>query len=118
MSSASTRWCGAHVVSERPGAVGRVPAIPTIAFALFVAGGVWCALWGRRWRLPRVVPIALGPMPAPMGRRPDVLIERGAGLVAMRSADARLSAPAGAAPATSWRRLEHDGDGCSPRGSR
>ena len=48
-------WC-ANAVRGLPGAVGRVPAIPTYAFVLMVAGGLWCALWGTRWRLLGVVP--------------------------------------------------------------
>src|SRR5262245_23888020 len=60
-------WC-AHVVSGLPGAVGRVPAIPTSAFALIVVGGLWGALWGTRWRLLGIVPIALGLMLAPTGQ--------------------------------------------------
>jgi competence protein ComEC len=40
-------WC-AQVVAALPGAVGRVPAMPTYAFVLIVAGGLWCALWQTR----------------------------------------------------------------------
>jgi competence protein ComEC len=104
-------WC-AHIVAALPGAVGRVPAIPTLAFALIVAGGLWGALWGTRWRAAGMVPIALGVMLAPTGVRPDVLIGRGASLVAVRAPDGRLSALAGRGSTfelTRW--LEHDGDG-------
>ena len=104
-------WC-AHAVASLPGAVGRVPAIPAHAFALIVAGGLWCALWGTRWRLLGVVPIALGLMLAPTAQRPDVLVGRGAALVAVRGPDGKLSALAGRSSAfelTRW--LEHDGDG-------
>ena len=104
-------WC-AHAVASLPGAVGRVPAIPTHAFALIVAGGLWCALWGTRWRLLGVVPIALGLMLAPTAQRPDVLVGRGAALVAVRGADGKLSALAGRGSAFELARwLEHDGDG-------
>ena len=104
-------WC-AHAVASLPGAVGRVPAIPTHAFVLIVAGGLWCALWGTRWRLLGVVPIALGLMLAPTAPRPDVLVGRGATLVAVRGADGKLSALAGRSSAFELARwLEHDGDG-------
>jgi competence protein ComEC len=107
-------WC-AHAVSALPGAVGRVPAIPTLAFALIVAGGLWCALWGTRWRLLGGVPIALGLMLAPTGQRPDVLVGRNAGLIAVRGADGRLSALAGRGSSYELARwLEHDGDGRPP----
>jgi competence protein ComEC len=104
-------WC-ARAVASLPGAVGRVPAIPTHAFALIVAGGLWCALWGTRWRLLGVVPIALGLMLAPTAQRPDVLVGRGAALVAVRGPDGKLSALAGRGSAFELARwLEHDGDG-------
>jgi competence protein ComEC len=104
-------WC-ANAVAGLPGAVGRIPAIPTYAFVLMVVGGLWFALWGTRWRLLGVAPIALGVMLAPTGGRPDVLVGRGAGLVAVRGDDGKLSALAGRGSTfelTRW--LEHDGDG-------
>lgn len=103
-------WC-ANAVARLPGAVGRVPAIPTYAFVLMVAGGLWWALWSTRWRVLGVVPIALGIMLAPTGRRPDVLVGRGADLIAVRGADGRLSALAGRGSTFELARwLEHDGD--------
>jgi competence protein ComEC len=107
-------WC-AHGVSGLPGAVGRVPAIPTIAFGLIVVGGLWCALWGTRWRLLGVLPIALGLMLAPTGERPDILVGRGARLIAVRGPDGRLSALAARGSAFELARwLEHDGDSRPP----
>jgi competence protein ComEC len=107
-------WC-ARIVAALPGAVGRVPAIPSIAFGLIVTGGLWCALWSTRWRLLGAVPIAVGLMLAPTGQRPDVLIGRGASLVAVRGADGRLSALAGRGSSYELARwLEHDGDGRAP----
>ena len=107
-------WC-ARAVSELPGAVGRVPAIPTLAFALIVVGGLWCALWGTRWRLLGVLPIALGLMLAPTGQRPDILVGRNASLVAVRGADGRLSALAGRGSNYELARwLEYDGDSRPP----
>src|SRR4030095_3091186 len=73
---------GATMRAALPGAVGRLPAIPTYAFVAMVAGGLWCTLWGTRWRLLGIIPIALGLMLAPTGRRPAVLVGRGAELVA------------------------------------
>lgn len=107
-------WC-ANAVAHLPGAVGRVPAIPALAFGLMVAGGLWWALWSTRWRVLGLVPIALGLILAPTGRRPDVLIGRGADLVAVRGADGKLSALAGRGSTFELARwLEHDGDGRSP----
>ena len=104
-------WC-ANVVARIPGAVGRVPAIPTAAFGLMIAGGLWLTLWRTRWRLLGLVPMALGLMLAPTGSRPDVLIGRGGDLVAVRGEDGRLSAMVrrgGTFELARW--LEHDGDG-------
>jgi competence protein ComEC len=104
-------WC-AEAVARLPGAVGRVPAIPTVAFALMVAGGLWWTLWSTRWRVLGLVPIAVGLMLAPTGRRPDVLVGRDAGLVAVRGEDGKLSALAGRGSTFELERwLEHDGDG-------
>jgi competence protein ComEC len=62
-----------------------------------------------------VVPIALGLMLAPTGQRPDILIGRGAGLVAVRGSDGKLSALAGRGSAFELARwLEHDGDSRLP----
>jgi competence protein ComEC len=107
-------WC-AELVAALPGAVGRVPAMPTAAFVLMVAGGLWCALWGTRWRLIGIAPITLGIMLAPTGSRPDVLVGRGAELVAVRGPDGKLSALAGRGSSFELARwLEHDGDGRAP----
>jgi competence protein ComEC len=107
-------WC-ANAVARLPGAVGRVPAIPTQAFALMVVGGLWWALWSTRWRVLGSAPIALGLMLAPTGQRFDVLIGRGADLIAVRSPDGRLSALAGRGSTFELARwLEHDGDGRPP----
>jgi competence protein ComEC len=107
-------WCAA-TVAALPGAVGRLPAIPAYAFVAMVAGGLWCTLWATRWRLLGIIPIALGLMLAPTGRRPDVLVGRAADLVAVRGQDGALSALAGRGSTFELARwLEHDGDGRAP----
>lgn len=105
----------ANWVAGLPGAVGRVPAIPALAFALVVMGGLWCALWTRRWRLLGLVPIVAGLILAPTQRRPDILIGRDAALVAVRTQAGGFSALAGRGSAFELARwLEHDGDGRPP----
>jgi competence protein ComEC len=102
----------ANWVAGLPGAVGRIPAIPTAAFVLMVVGGLWCTLWSTRWRLLGLVPIVAGLVLAPTGRRPDVLIGRGGGIVAVRTGTGELSALAGRGSNFELSRwLEHDGDG-------
>jgi competence protein ComEC len=107
-------WC-AETVAALPGAVGRVPVIPTAAFALIVTGGLWCALWSRPWRMLGAVPVALGILLAPYGTRPDVFIGRDGGLVAVRGEDGKLSAIAQRTSSFELARwLEHDADARAP----
>jgi competence protein ComEC len=104
------RWVGAL-----PGAVIKVPAIPTVTFALIVAGGLWLLLWQRPWRALGLVPIALGIGFGPTLARPDILIGRDGTTVAMRGADGRLSALAARGSAFELARwLELDGDRRTP----
>ena len=49
----------AHFTAGQPGAVRLMPQMSGMAFALFVAGGLWLALWRGRARLLGVVPAAL-----------------------------------------------------------
>lgn len=103
-------WC-ARSVAGLPGAVGRVAAISTLAFALIVSGGLWLTLWRTRWRLFGLVAIAMGVLAAPLMERPDLLIGRNGDLVAVRGPDGHLSAlPARGATFDLARWLEHDGD--------
>ncbi|MCK5711723.1 MAG: ComEC/Rec2 family competence protein, partial [Hyphomicrobiaceae bacterium] len=103
-------WVAARVGSL-PGAVGRIPAMPTFAFLLMVAGGLWLVLWQTRWRLLGAALIAAGIALAPTLQRPDVLIARDGGLVAVRSDDQQLSAVGSRRPSFELIRwLEHDGD--------
>lgn len=50
----------AHTVASSPGAVALLPTMPTPAFALMVAGGLWIALWRTRVRRLGLAPLALG----------------------------------------------------------
>lgn len=102
-------WC-ARSVAGLPGAVGRVPAIPTLAFALVMAGGLWLTLWRTRWRLYGLLPIAAGIVLAPTATRPDVLVGRNAELVAVRMPSGILSASTPRSSFELARWLEHDGD--------
>lgn len=104
-------WC-AQTVGGLPGAVGHIPAMPTLAFGLMVCGGLWLALWQTRWRLLGIGFVLAGLVLAPTLPRPDVLIAKGGELVALRLADGRLSAlPARQSKFELKRWLEHDGDG-------
>ena len=101
----------AIAVAKLPGAVGRIPAIPTAAFALMVIGGIWLCLFQTRLRLAGLAIIAAGLGLAPFRDRPDVLIGRDGTLVAVRTAAGSLSsmpARGGAFELTRW--LEHEAD--------
>lgn len=64
----------AHWTAGMPGAVTMMPAMGEGAFALFVLGGLWLALW-RGWvRLAGLVPAALGLVLLLQVRPPDLLV--------------------------------------------
>jgi competence protein ComEC len=103
-------WC-AETVGALPGAVGAIPAIPTLSFGLFAIGGLWIVLWRTRQRLLGLTAIAAGLAIAPTLPRPDILVARDGKLVAMRMPDGRLSAlPARQTRFELERWLQHDGD--------
>lgn len=68
------------------GAVGRVAAIPALALALIMSGGLWLCLFRARWRLLGAVLIAAGVAVAPWKEKPDLLIGDEGRLVVMRDA--------------------------------
>ncbi len=89
----------AHFVSRQPGAVTFLPAMGRGAFALFVSGGLWLALWHGRVRLWGLIPVAVGTLSLASLRAPDILIsgdgrhvgipsEDGASLLVLRAAKA------------------------------
>ena len=108
-------WC-ANTVGALPGAVGHLPEIPTIAFALMLIGGLWLTLWRTRIRLVGAGLALLGLVATPWMPRPDVLVAQKGTLVAVRDASGKLSSlPAHGAKYDLERWLEYDGDGRSPR---
>lgn len=64
----------AHWTAAMPGAVTTMPAMGEGAFLLFVAGGLWLALWTGRVRLLGLVPAMLGGLLLANLRAPDLLI--------------------------------------------
>jgi competence protein ComEC len=106
-------WC-ANAVGALPGAVGHIPEIPELAFALMLGGGIWLALWQTRVRLLGAALIVVGLLVAPWMPRPDILVGQNGALVAVRDAAGRLqSLPAKSAKYDLDRWLEYDGDGRS-----
>lgn len=66
----------AHVTAAQPGAVKLVPHIGLVTVMVFVAGGLWLALWRGKARLLGLVPATLGAVMLVSSRAPDVLITR------------------------------------------
>jgi len=64
----------AHWVAARPGAVTVLPAMGLGSVALFVAGGLWLALWSRKVRLWGLVPVIIGALSLLTLRPPDILV--------------------------------------------
>lgn len=105
----------AQIVARLPGSVVRVAAIPTIAFAAMIAGGLWLLLWSTSWRLLGLLPILAGLVASPALPRPDVLVSRDARTVAVRTGGGTLSAigdRAGTFDLGRW--LEADADARRP----
>ena len=82
----------AFKVAGLPGAVALIPEMPSLAFGLMVAGGLWLALWSGRWRLGGLVAVLAGVAVIPLRTPPDVLVSGSGALVAVRGPDNRYAA--------------------------
>jgi competence protein ComEC len=81
----------AHATAAAPGAVARLPTMPAAAFALMVAGGLWLALWRRRWRRWGLVPAAAGAAAALLTPVPDLLVTGDGRHLALRTPTGELA---------------------------
>lgn len=66
----------AHFTASQPGAVKLMPQMGPLTIALFVAGGLWLALWTGRARLLGFVPASVATALLAITPIPDVLIGR------------------------------------------
>jgi len=64
----------AHWTASIPGAVTMLPSMGQGAFALFVLGGLWLALWHAKARFWGLVPALLGLILLSQVRAPDLLV--------------------------------------------
>ena len=80
----------AREVAAQPGAVSLVPAMPAAALLAISVGGLWLCLWRSRWRFLGIVVISGGIVLAGLERRPDILIDGDARVMATRGEDGRL----------------------------
>jgi len=105
----------AHYVASWEGSDRLIAAAPTSALVAVTLGGLWLALWRKRWRYFGLAAILLGFLFWGQGARPDILINRDGKLVAMRGTDGQLtlSASRPAYAAETW--LRHDGDLRAPK---
>lgn len=64
----------AHLVARQPGAVTLLPAMGGGLYVVFLAGGLWLALWRGRMRLWGLLPVLVGAVGLLFLRPPDVLV--------------------------------------------
>jgi competence protein ComEC len=64
----------ARFTAEQPGAVRLTPQMGRLAFALFLAGGLWLALWKGRVRLLGLLPVGVACLVHYATPVPDLLI--------------------------------------------
>jgi competence protein ComEC len=66
----------AHWTAAQPGSVKLMPQMSWLAFALFLLGGLWLALWNGRRRLLGFVPAGVAAAMLVATPVPDILISR------------------------------------------
>ena len=81
----------AQTVAGWPGAVERLPAMPTLGLLLTAFGGLWLCLWRHAWRLLGGIPFIAGLASTPLAERADILVDGEAKIFAVRLADDRLA---------------------------
>jgi competence protein ComEC len=64
----------AHATADLPGAVTTLPAMPDWPYGLWIAGGLWFALWSGRVRFWGLVPVVIALCGWGMIPTPDILI--------------------------------------------
>ena len=80
----------AHVAASQPGAVRLMPQMGWGTFALFIAGGLWLALWRGKARLWGLAPAVLATVLLVATPAPDLLIAGDGRNVAIAAEDGRL----------------------------
>ena len=80
----------AHWTAGQPGAVQRLPMMDNWTFALFIAGGLWLALWRGRVRLLGFVPVGLAALLTAATPAPDLLVSGDGSQVAISGEGERL----------------------------
>jgi len=81
----------ASTIAGWPGAALLVPKPSVAALTVMLLGGLWLCLWRGPWRRLGVLGVALGGLLALASRPPDLLIDAGDRIVAVRLDDGRLA---------------------------
>lgn len=76
----------AETVAGWPGAVQFIPSLPVAGLLMVVAGGLWLAIWQRRWRFAGVVPVMGGLAMVGFANPPDIMITADGRLAGFRDA--------------------------------
>jgi competence protein ComEC len=80
----------ARTVASWPGAVVPTTAIPGWGLLVFALGGLWLAIWQRRWRWLGAPAMLAGLLSLMLVRPPDLLISGDGKTIAARAADGAL----------------------------
>ncbi|MDJ0607482.1 MAG: ComEC/Rec2 family competence protein [Kiloniellales bacterium] len=80
----------AREVAALPGAVRLIEASSFAAFVSVILGGLWLCIWRRPWRLFGLGAVGLGIAAALWVTPPDILVDGGGRLLALRDPDGRL----------------------------
>lgn len=105
----------AEWVTSWPGAVTVLPDFSGWSLTLMALGGLWLCLWQTRLRTLGFVIAGAGLALAPVGNRPDVLIERDGKTAAIRGDNGLIFPSATAASYSVEKWLLADGDRRNPK---
>jgi competence protein ComEC len=95
----------AHAVAALPGAVTATGAIPTLALALTVCGGLWLVIWRSSWRMLGLAPVAMAIVLGLHARPPNLLVDGEGRIFLIRGGgDAWLSGNSRSLDAETWLR--------------
>ena len=81
----------AHSVTNLPGAVAMMPAMPTWAYGAFVGGALWCGLLATPVRLMGIPLCLAGTFAMILAPRPDILVTGDGKHLAFVSADGQVA---------------------------
>lgn len=81
----------ARIVANLPGALLLVAQWPMMALVWLAFGGLWLALWQRPWRWLGLVPVAAAAALVLLARPPDLLVDPGLAMAAVRGEDGAVT---------------------------